>query len=145
MKLELADGKLLDVSDIEIVYSNINTLDEKNDHLILSDSDNFMQIAYLGNNFFQTEFRDETGYFQAEKSDLDMSLIKNIFKGFYNRDNDWKNLTAWERIEDNESGRSSSNSRDSRASENVNEDIAEQLKRQALNWGKKKLKKFLKF
>ena len=145
MKLELADGKVLDVSDINLVYSEIDNLDKKNDHLSLSDGDNFMQMAFSGHNLYETEYRDDTGYYQAKNQDLDLSLIKNIFGGFFNRDSNWKNLTPWELIEDSGNSSSSSDYNNTSRSGNFKEDIAEQLKRDAVNWGKRKLKRFLKF
>ncbi len=149
MKLELADGKILDVSDIETIYSEIDKLDKKIDHLILNNGGNFIQLAFLGHDLYETEYRDESGYYQAKNQDLDLSLIKNIFEGFFNRGSDWKNLTPWELIEDSGNSNSSSNysntSSAGRNSGNFKEDIAEQLKRDALNWGKRKLKRFLKF
>ncbi len=145
MELELADGKVLDVSDIELVYSEIDKLDKKNDHLILNDGNNYIQMAWLGHNLYETEFRDESGYYQAKNQDLDLSLIKNIFEGFFNRDSNWKNLTPWELIEDGGNSSSSSDYNNNSRSGNIKEDIAEQLKRDAVNWGKRKLKRFLKF
>ncbi|MEA1910652.1 MAG: hypothetical protein U9N32_03125 [Spirochaetota bacterium] len=146
MKLELADGKFLDVSDIGLIHSEIDKLDKKNDHLILSDDDNFIQIAFSGHDLYETEYSDESGYYQAKDQDQGLALIKKIFEGFYNKTSGWKNLTPWELIEDNETSSSSSNySSTSRSSGNFKEDLVDGLKRDAVNWGKRKLKRFLKF
>ena len=148
MRLELADGKILDVSDINLVYSEIDKLDKKSDHLILGD-DSYIQIAFLGHDLYETEYRDGGGYYQAKNQDLDLSLIKQFFEGFFNESSDWKNLTSWELIEDSGETSSSSNYSNSsstgRSSGNFKEDLVEGLKRDAINWGKRKLKKFLKF
>ncbi len=146
MELELASGKFLDVSDINLVYSEIDKLDKKNDHLILSDGDNFIQIAFSGHDLYETEYKDASGYYQAKNQDQGLALIKKIFEGFYNKTSDWKNLTPWELIEDNENSSSSSNySSTGRNSGNLKDDLVEGLKRDAVNWGKRKLKRFLKF
>ncbi len=149
MRFELADGTVLNVTDIEIVNSEIDKLDKKNDHLILGD-DSYIQIAFLGHDLFETEYKDAEGYFQAKNQDLDLSLIKKFFEGFLNGSSDWKNLTPWELIDDNdessETGSSSSNySSTGRSSGNFKDNLVEDLKRDAVNWGKRKLKRFLKF
>jgi hypothetical protein len=146
MKLELADGKILNVSDINLLNSEIDRLDKNNDHLILDNKDSFIQIAYSGQNLYEIEYRDGSGYYQAKNQNLGLSLIKKIFEGFYEENNNWKNLTPWELIEDNATESSSTSySNTGSSSGDVKEDIAEQLKRDAINWGKRKLKKFLKF
>lgn len=99
MRLELADGTILDAADIEMVNSKIDLLDKKNVHLILGD-DSYIQIAFSGHNLYQTEYRDAGGYYEAKNQDLDLSLIKKFFEGFLNGSSDWKNLTPWELIED---------------------------------------------
>ncbi len=149
MRLELADGTILDATDIDIVSSEIDKLDKKNDHLILGD-DSYIQIAFLGHDLFETEYRDTSGYFQAKNQDLDLSLIKKFFEGFLNGSSDWKSLTSWELIEanDNSSGSGSSSSNYSSTtsrSGNFKDNLVEDLKRDAVNWGKRKLKRFLKF
>ena len=93
MRLEMADGRVIDVTDIETVNSEIDRLDKKNDHLILGD-DSYIQIAFLGHDLFETEYRDASGYFQARNQDLDLSLIKKFFDGFLNGADDWKSLTS---------------------------------------------------
>ncbi len=148
MKLELADGKIFDVSDINSVFSEIDKLDKKNDHLILSDGDSFIQMAFSGHDLYETEYSDESGYFQAKNQDQGLDLIKKIFEGFYNKTSDWKNLTPWELIENSGTESSSSNystSSRGRNSGNFKDDLVEGLKRDAVNWGKRKLKRFLKF
>ena len=113
MRLELSDGKILDVSDIDSVYS------------------------------------DAGGYFRTTNVDLDLSVIKQLFEGFFNGNSDWKNLTQWTLEAEAETAGSSSDysntSSTKGSSGNFKEDIAEQLKRDAINWGKRKLKRFLKF
>ncbi len=146
MKLELANGGISEITDINEVYGAIDRLDNENSHLILSDGDSYIQTAWLGNDLYETEYRDKTGYFQAVYQDQGISMLKKIFEGFYNKDGGWKDLTSWELIEDNENSSSSSDTGSTTGrSGDFKEDIAEQLKREALNWGKRKLKKFLKF
>ena len=146
MKLELASGKILDVSDINLIYSEIDKLDKKNDHLILSNGDSFIQMAFSGHDLYETEYSDESGYHQAKNQDQGLALIKKIFEGFYNKTSDWKKLTSWELIEDNENSSSSSNySNTSRSSGNFKDNLVDGLKRDAINWGKRKLRKFIKF
>ncbi len=146
MKLELANGEMSEIADINEVYSAIDRLDNENGHLILSDGDSYIQTAWLGNDLYETEYRDKTGYFQAVNQDQGISMLKKIFEGFYNKDGGWKDLTPWELIENNENSSSSSDTGSTTGrSGDFKEDIAEQLKREALNWGKRKLKKFLKF
>ena len=145
MRLEMADGTILDATNSKIVNAEIDKLDKKNDHLILGDDD-FIQLAFSGHDLYQTEYRDSSGYYQAKNPDLELSLIKKLFEGFLNGTSDWKNLTPWELIDDNENNSSSSNYRNtSRGSGNLKDDLVEGLKRDAVNWGKRKLKRFLKF
>jgi len=145
MRLELADGTVLNTTDIEEVYNKIDLLDKKNDHLILGD-DSYIQIAFIGHDLYETDYRDASGYFQARDQDQDMSLLKEIFEGFLNGTNDWKKLTSWELIEGNDEDSSSSNySSTTGSSGNYKDNLVDGLKRDALNWGKRKLKKFLKF
>jgi len=149
MRLELADGTVLDAADSETVNSAIDNLDKKNDHLILGD-ENFIQIAFLGHDLYETEYRDAEGYYQAKNQDQDLSLLKEMFNGFLNGTSDWKKLTPWELIEDNSETESSSSNYSNtgstgRSSGNLKEDLVEGLKRDAVNWGKRKLKRFLKF
>ena len=145
MRLELADGTVLNTTDIEEVYNKIDLLDKKNDHLILGD-DSYIQIAFIGHNLYETEYRDASGYFQARDQDQEMSLLKEMFEGFLNGTSDWKKLTSWELIEGNDEDSSSSNySSTTGSSGNFKDNLVDGLKRDALNWGKRKLKKFLKF
>ncbi len=142
MKLELAVGRTLNVSDIDSINSALESLDEDNDHAILGDDD-YIQTAWTGKGLFLVEYRDGTGYFRSKNEELQLPLVKQLFEGFFNGNSDWKNLIQWSLETDagaDESKNSSTNS-----SGNFKIDIAEQLKRDALHWGKRKLRKFLKF
>ena len=148
MRLELADGTILDATDNEMVNSELDKLDKKNDHLILGD-ESYIQIAFLGHDLYETEYRDAGGYYQARNQDLDLSLIKKFFAGFLEGNSNWKNLTSWELIEDGDGNSQSTNytntSGSGRSSGNFKDNLVEGLKRDAVNWGKRKLKRFLKF
>ena len=145
MKLELADGQILEASGIDLVYSEIDKLDKKKDHLILSNGDDFIQIAFLGHNLYATEYKDRSGYYEARNQDLDLSLIKQIFEGFFNVRSEWKELTSWESLDNNTENSSSNYSSTSRSSGNFKDNLVDGLKRDAINWGKRKLRKFIKF
>ena len=145
MRLELADGTILDATDIETVKNKIDLLDKKNDHLILGD-DSYIQIAFIGHNLYETEYKDASGYFQARDQDQELSLLKEMFEGFLNGTSDWKKLTSWELIEgDNKSSSSSNYSSTTSSSGNFKDNLIDGLKRDAINWGKRKLKNLLKF
>lgn len=148
MRLEFAVGETIDVSDIDSINKALESLSEDNGHAILGDDD-YIQTAWTREGLFLVEYRDGSGYFRSTNEELQLSVVKQLFEGFYNGGSDWKNLIQWT-LEDAEGTPGSSSDYSNRSSTkgssgNFKEDIAEQLKRDALNWGKKKLKRFLKF
>lgn len=146
MRLELAVGKTIDVFDINSINKALDSLSEDNDHAILGDND-FIQTAWTGEGLFLVEYRDGSGYFRSTNEELKLSLVKQIFEGFFNGSSDWKNLTSWELDggTENSSSSYSNTSSTGRSSGNLKDDLVEGLKRDAVNWGKRKLKRFLKF
>ncbi|MCK5199943.1 MAG: hypothetical protein KAR21_16405 [Spirochaetales bacterium] len=148
MRLELAVGEIQNVSDIDSINKALDSLSEDNDHAILGDGD-YIQTAWSGGGLFLVEYSDGSGYFRSTDEKLKLPLVKQLFEGFFKDTSDWKNLTQWTLESEAETAGSSSDysntSSTGKSSGNFKDDLVEGLKRDAVNWGKRKLKRFLKF
>ena len=143
MRLELADGQVVDVKDTGAIEKALKGLGPDKDFAILGD-DSFVQAAWSDGKFL-AEYRTGGGYFRSVREDLSLDEITSLFNGFFSNDGSWKEGITWTSAEENRQQGGQENREGAGPQRGFKDDIAEQLKRDALNWGKKKLKRFLKF
>ena len=142
MKLEFADGRILDIIDGKELVKQLDTLGPKNDFAVLGD-EYFIQAAYSDGGTFLFQYKDVSGMYESEASDADLDMVKDIFTAYLKGTGTWKTLRVWERME---AGGSTAPLGNPTISEPVDpaldlkDELLKSAKRSVTNWIKRKLK-----
>ncbi len=138
MKLELANGQKVDNPDQESVNRALESLNkDNNDYAILGD-ENYIQTA-VANDGFLLEYQDSEGHFNSSDENLSLDTVKRVFSEYLNGENQWQNDLQW--VPDEAISSCAGTSQNSSTESNTGDDLFEDLKGQAVNWAKKKIRK----
>lgn len=143
MRLEFADGRVLDISSEDELLKLLDSLGSENNHAILGDDDYIQTAGNNGRYFF--EYRDSSGMYESKTSDADLTKVKNIFSSYLTGTDKWKNFVEWNRTGDSESSvkteySAASPTGSSAASFNLKDEFINTAKRSVINWIKRKIK-----
>jgi hypothetical protein len=89
MQLERSDGHIVDSPDEEEVRGAVQEVGEDLDYCILSDEEEFIQVAVAGGGLVM-EYHDESGQYESEDTDLPVETVIEAFIQFLNGEDDWK-------------------------------------------------------
>lgn len=140
MKLELANGKKIDNPDQKAVNEALESLKSRdNDFAILGD-DNYIQAAVTSGGFLM-EYQDSEGHFNSSSDSLTIETVKSVFSKYHSGDSSWQNDIQWVPEEATAPCSCGCESCGSAQKQSAKEDdLFEELKGQAINWAKKKLR-----
>ena len=102
MQLEDSNGRILEPAGVTEVTDMVNRLGKELDHCILSDGDAFIQAAGSDPRLV-VEYRDLSGYYRADNP-LPVGTVKEFFSAFFQKDDSWKTMAAFSRVDESASG-----------------------------------------
>ena len=89
MQLDRSDGHVVDSPSEEEVRKAVQEVGEDLDYCILSDEEDFIQVAVAGGGLL-VEYRDESGQYESEDTDVPEEMVLEAFIQFLNGEDDWK-------------------------------------------------------
>ncbi|NOY36831.1 MAG: YIP1 family protein [Chlorobi bacterium] len=97
-QLEMANGDMFDNPGTKTLSKELDNLSAENEHAILSHGDDFIQAAVTDDGFLM-EYRDNSGYFASEATNLSKDKVVTVFLLFLKDDPSWKEMITWEKTE----------------------------------------------
>ena len=97
-KIEMANGESMEQVEKSDLHKALKKLDEENNFLSLSKAGKFIQAAVTDDGFLM-EYRDNTGYFKSEATDLSRNDVKDAMYDFMEGNKNWKEDIVWEEAE----------------------------------------------
>lgn len=97
-RLEMAGGESVSDASRSDVRKALSDLGPDNDYMILSKAGKFVQVAVTDNGYLM-EYRDAKGYYRSVEDDLSLNTVKDVFFGFLDEEDNWKEDIEWERAE----------------------------------------------
>jgi len=140
MKLELANGTVIENLDQQALESALDGLDHAdNSHAILH-SEHFIQVATTTGGHL-LEYQDATGQYGSADEQISLDRVKDIFRAYLDGDASWKAGVEWTKTEGAGQGATNTGA----GAVNPAQDIMGTVKKAATDFAKRKLRKFFKF
>ncbi|RKX90330.1 MAG: hypothetical protein DRP59_09910 [Spirochaetes bacterium] len=137
MRLEFANGRVVDVNEKEQLLKELDSLGGDNEHAILGDAE-FVQTAYSGPGFL-LQYKDSSGMYESSESNYEIDTVKDIFSKFLTKDQHWKESVNWEQTGGGH-GDTGQKASASFGSTNLKDELIRSAKKSALNWLKRKIR-----
>jgi len=144
MKMEFANGSVMEVNDSENLKKHLGTLNEDNDFAILNAGESFIQ-ASLNNGGYLFQYNEAGIMYESTETDATLEKVIIIFDKYLLEDISWKEDLQWEKMSDsgNNSGITDFRSfipQRRNNSGNLKDEFLNTAKHTVINWIKRKIR-----
>jgi len=144
MKLEFANGKVMEVTDSGDLEKELETLGGNNDFATLTDGDSFIQTSSGGSGYL-FQYSEAGIMYESSTADAGLEKVKSIFRKYLTGDSSWRDGLQWKKMAESggrkgisDFGNSFSGGRTATGS--LKDELINTVKRSVVNWIKRKIR-----